>query len=304
MKTMVLRSGGYIFLILLGYFLKKKGIFQPKDKAILGNTLMYIFLPAAFVANFANYQGSINLIGFFFLGLIFNMIPIIVSWFVTRKRSGTDKALYMIESSGYNIGAFTTPVVGAMFPPQATVMSSIFDIGNSIFCTGGIYPFASKMTDGKAMENPIKIFFKRLLSSVPFDTYIIMLMISILGIKLPESINSIAAMIGAPAIIVTMIMIGISFEINIKKEELFDIVKIIAIRLAHSFLFAGIIWFLTPFQILEKEVLTICVFAPTTSISPNFCMMCGCNPKVYGAVSSLTVPISLLGFTILMSMFQ
>ena len=49
--------------------------------------------------------------------------------------------------------------------------------------------------------------------------------------------------------------------------------------------------------------LVLIVFAPITSLTPNFCSRCGCKPSVYGALSSITVPISLVAINVLMLFF-
>lgn len=300
MLEIVIKSVGYMIIIVLAYWLKAIGIFSTKDKDVLGKILMYITLPCAFIANFENFAKDNTMIYFFLIGFMVNVIMILVGFFISRKRDKNTIAMYMIECSGYNIGAFTTPFISSFLPGDALIAASLFDIGNCIMSVGGIYPLAkARIDERKSSDNLISNFFKKLFKSVPFDTYLIMLIISLVGIKMPSGINKIATMIGSPSIIITMIMIGITFEVKVHKEDLLDILKILIIRYVIGFLIGIIIWFTFDFSYLAKKVIIICILAPVTSISPNYCNLCRCRPSVYGAVSSLTVPISLIAFIIL-----
>lgn len=301
--SLMAKASGYMIIIGISYFLKCIGILSPEDKGLLGKVLMYITLPCAFIANFQSFTSEWTLIYYFFIGLIANLLMILVAKIVARKRSPHDRALFMVEGSGYNIGAFTTPFVGSFLPVSSTVISSIFDIGNSLICVGGIYPLAVGVIHEGKEGRVIYKFFKTLLKSVPFDTYIIMLLISLMGIRLPESVNQIAAMIGAPSIIITMIMIGITFEIQVSREDVFDILKILTIRYGSAFILGWFILNHMPFDDLAKKVILICLFAPVTSISTTYCHMLSLRPKVYGAISSLTVPISMVAFMIILKLF-
>ena len=302
MLKLITQSIGYITLITLSYILKRIGIFSKKDKDVLGKLLMYIMLPCAFVSNFSSFTKIKGIISFILIGLGANILLIITGRLMSRKKNNKDRAMYVIECSGYNIGAFTIPFVSSFLSESDVIVASLFDIGNSIMCIGGVYPLAKGFVEkiGSRKEN-IKTFLKNLFKSVPFDTYLIMLTISLLGMRLPEMVNSIAHTIGKSSIIITMIMIGIAFEINVSKEDILDIIKIIIIRYGVSLIIALMILKFFNFEDSIKKVLIISIMAPSTSISPTYCNLCKCNSKVYGAVSSLTVPISIAIFILIMT---
>ena len=303
MEQLIVKSCGYIFLIILGYMLKRMGIFDADTKSILGKLLLYITLPFAFIANFRSFQKDELLVCYFLIGFVTNIISIWCGRILCGHRECRDRAMYLIECSGYNIGAFATPIIGSMLPGQATVVSSMFDIGNSIMCIGGIYPLSRReiKEDKGNIREQIMFIVKNLFSSIPFDTYLVMLFISLAGIRLPSVVSDVAGDFGAPSIIITMIMIGISFEINVSKEDVSDIVKILALRYVLAVLFIIGIRMLPMLDEVQKQTLSICVFAPVTSISTTYCNMCGCKAQVYGAVSSISVIISMIIYVVLMS---
>ena len=301
MSDILVRSVGCMVLIGWGYGLKRIGILKKEYKEVLGKLLMYIILPAAFISNFSNFQKDQYLFIYFILGLGSNLIMVGISYLMAHNRPPEDKALYILEGSGFNIGAFTIPFISAFFAPAAVVITSLFDIGNSIMCTGGTFSLAKGfMSRDASGKGRIKEFSKNLISSIPFDTYIIMLVLSLAGVSLPYGVNRVCSMIGAPAIVVTRIMIGVTFEVELSLSEVGEILKVIVMRYGIGSIFGLMIWYGLPIPILAKQALVICVLAPSTSTAPTFCHLCGCRPSIYGAVSSLTVPLSLIADMVLL----
>lgn len=302
METLLVKSAGFLLLMALGYGGKRVGLFHPEDRYVLSKVMLYITMPCLFISFFRDFTPTASLVLMFVLGLAANLILCYTGLFFARNKSGEEKALYMLNCSGNNIGAYATPIIATLFPPAAVIATSMYDIGNSIMAAGGTYALAARYTDKeRSMRWPI--FFRRLFSSVPFDTYLIMLVLSLLGIRFPDPVYEIAGMIGAPTIILTMIMLGITFDIDIDRHDIGNIVSILAIRILGALAIATFAWYVLPLSQLEKMVLYFILLAPITSLTPNFCSLCGCKPSVYGALSSITVPLSLISINILMCFF-
>lgn len=303
MEDLFIKSIGFLLLIALGFGGKKVGLFRPEDRFVLSKVMLYITMPCLFISFFENFTPAPTLMLMFLLGISANLVLCYAGLFFARKKDGTEKALYMLNCSGNNIGAYATPIIATIFPPAAVIATSMYDIGNSIMAAGGTYALAARYTD-KERSMRWTIFFRRLFSSVPFDTYLIMLLLSLLHIQFPAPVYEVAGMIGAPTIILTMIMLGITFDIDIDRHDLGNIISILAIRLLGAFAIGTFAWFFLPLSQIEKIVLYFILFAPITSLTPNFCSQCGCKPSVYGALSSITVPISLIAINLLMIFFQ
>ncbi len=303
MEELLIKSAGFLLLIVLGFVGKKVGLFRLEDRFVLSKVMLYITMPCLFISFFKDFTPAPTLILMFVLGIGANLVLCYTGLFFARNKSGTEKALYMLNCSGNNIGAYATPIIASIFPPAAVIATSMYDIGNSIMAAGGTYALAARYTD-KERSMRWAVFFRRLFSSVPFDTYLIMLALSLLGIRLPEPVYEIAGMIGAPTIILTMIMLGITFDIDIDRHDLGNIVTILLIRLLGALAIATFAWYFLPLSQTEKMVLYLILLAPITSLTPNFCSQCGCKPSVYGALNSITVPISLIAINIMMMIFQ
>ena len=285
MEELLAKSAGFLLLIGLGFGGKKVGLFRVEDRFVLSKVMLYITMPCLFISFFEDFEPAPTLILMFVLGIAVNLILCYTGLFFARHKSGTEKALYMLNCSGHNIGAFAIPIIATLFPSAAVIATSMYDIGNSIMSAGGTYALAANYTD-KERGMRWSLFFRRLFSSVPFDTYLIMVVLSLLHVRFPAPVYEVAGMIGAPTVILTMIL------------------EILAIRLVGAFAIATFAWFFLPLSQLEKMVLYLILFAPIPSLTPNFCSKCGCKPSVYGALSSITVPISLIAMNIVMVFFQ
>lgn len=302
MEELLVKSAGFMLLIALGFAGKKVGLFHPEDRFVLSKIMIYITMPCLFISFFEDFTPSSTLFLMFVLGIIVNLILCYIGLFFARHKNGTEKALYMLNCSGHNVGAYATPIIATIFPPAAVIATSMYDIGNSIMAAGGVYALAARYTDREHAMH-WDLFFRRLFSSVPFDTYLIMLVLSLLGVHFPTAVYEVTGMIGAPTIILTMIMLGITFDVDIDKHDLSNILMILGIRIFGALVIGTCIWFFLPLTQLEKMVIYLVLFAPITSLTPNFCSRCGCKPSVYGALSSITVPISLVAINVLMLFF-
>ena len=58
---------------------------------------------------------------------------------LSRGRSAGERALYMLNLPSWNIGAFALPFLQSFLGEQAVMAACLFDVGNSIMCTGGSY---------------------------------------------------------------------------------------------------------------------------------------------------------------------
>ena len=53
MLDIIVRAGCFVAIIILGYFLKKVGVFKEQDFSVLSKVVMKITLPAAIVSSFS-----------------------------------------------------------------------------------------------------------------------------------------------------------------------------------------------------------------------------------------------------------
>ena len=73
---------------------------------------------------------------------------------------------------------------------MGSVTACMFDVGNSIMCTGGTYAFVAEYTaaSGSKKGMDLKSFAKRLITSPPLVAYVVMFILAVANIDTPPVI--------------------------------------------------------------------------------------------------------------------
>lgn len=287
----------FIFIIVTGYVLKKKGFFAAKDFYLISKIVIRITLPCAIISNFSNITMDNSLLFLCVLGLVANIVLVAMGYILNLHSDGERKAFDMVNLSGYNIGNFTLPFVQSFLGPVGFAATSLFDAGNAIMCTGATYTLASlaKGTGEKASPAGVA---RSLLSSLPFDAYVIMTTLAVLKISLPSVVVSYAATVGSANAFLALLMIGIGFEIHMEKDKLSRIIRLMVLRYGISLLFALAAFYLLPFPLAVRQAMTIVAFGPISSVAPAFTGRLGGDVELSSAVNSLSIVLSIITITI------
>lgn len=296
---MLLKAFAFIFIIILGYALKKAGFFSSKDYGLISKIVLNITLPAAVITSFSDFKMQSSLLIVVVLGFLCNIIPWIIGFWISRKRENGERAFFLINAPGYNIGCFTMPYVQNFLGAFGVIVTCMFDIGNAIMCTGGNYALTSAITAGE--KNTVKSIFKKLFSSIPFDTYVLLLLLGLLGISVPEKLASVTSVIGQANGFLAMLMIGIMFEIKIDFKHLRQMILALAIRYGCAAVFALLFFFAAPFSLEIRQVISIAVFSPVTSLAPIFTDKCKGDPALSSLTSSVSIIISITVITTMLT---
>ncbi|EMW6345611.1 AEC family transporter [Enterococcus faecium] len=140
-----------VFIILLGFVCRKKGIFSESVGKILSKVVLTVALPAlAFRAFMQDINTELLMQGINVLiwGLVIYIILILVSkpFFLSYKgdKQTTLRVLTIFGSTTF----FGTPIVSAIYGPVGVMYSSIFNIGYRIF----LYSYGYIKMSGLKME--------------------------------------------------------------------------------------------------------------------------------------------------------
>ncbi len=299
MLPVLFKAFTLIFIMALGYLLKRLRFFSPSSYTVVSKIVMNITLPAAIITGFASFVFQSSIIGVVFLGFLCNVLLLIMGYFVARKRDNRTKAYCMLNFPGYNIGAFTMPFVQSFLGPFGIVITSMFDAGNSIMCTGGSYAITSSVVGAKQRSRVFDSV-KKLLSSVPFDTYMIMLALSLFRIHMPSSVFVLSSTVGNANAFLAMLMIGMMFEMTAKPEYIRQVLLTLSIRYAFAISFALLFYFFMPYSLAVRRVLVIVVFAPLSILTPIFTEKSDGDPALSSLTGSLSILISIAIITMLL----
>ncbi|MBP1920857.1 putative permease [Youngiibacter multivorans] len=301
MLEILVKAGSYVLMIIIGYVMKRAGIFGREAVKILSNIILMVTLPAAVISSFANYNRQMSLAVLVLFGIFMNLLFIGIGYLSALRKSNTEKSFGIINYSGYNIGTFAMPYLQNFIGPMGIVVAVLFDTGNAIMTTGVTYAIASRFVSNAKFE--IAEFIRKVTSSVPFDIYVVMMLLYFMNIRLPWFIYEVAGNIGRANAFLSMFMIGIVFEIPKNLRQLGDVFKILLIRYSVSALASIILYSIPIFSLEVRQILIILLFSPVSGVNVISTLRCNADVEKSGAINSISIILSLIIMTLLIQVF-
>ena len=292
MQDILTRAGSFVAIILLGYFMKKIGVFKDEDFSVLSKVVIRVTLPAAIVTSFAGKQIDPALLSIVLLGMGGGIVYILIAFLINASSTKEKKAFEILNLPGYNIGNFTMPFVQSFLGPTGVIVTSLFDTGNAFVCLGGSFGVASMVKDGTRFS--VKRIVKALSRSVPFVTYILMMLLNLIQISLPDPIINFAQIIANGNAFLAMFMIGVGFKLGGDRSQIGQIVRILAIRYSVATVLALLFWFVLPFSAEIRMPLVILAFSPIGSAVPPFTAELKGDVGLSSAINSMAIIISIV----------
>ena len=299
MQDILIRAGYFVAIILLGFILRRVGLFKEGDFRVLSNITLKITLPASIVVSFAQMEINPSMLTITLMGFGGGVIYMLVALAVNAKASRELRAFDVLNLPGYNIGLFAMPFVQSFLGPVGVVTTSLFDTGNAFVCLGGAYGIASSIKAGKGFS--IGRILKALGTSVPFLSYIVMIILSLTGVRLPAVVLDFADIIKASNTFLAMLMIGVGLKISASWKQLGHILKIVLLRYAVAAALGAVFYFLLPFDLEIRKTLTLLAFAPIGAAVPAFTEELKADTGLSSAINSICIVCSIVIMTALMT---
>lgn len=303
MQAVFLKAGSFVLIILAGYLLKKAGLFKPVENRTIMKLILNVTLPAAVVTSFADYERDMALLSVFFLGFALNVLMAAIGYLAAGKQDGAGKAFNMINYSGYNIGTFAMPYLQSFLGSMGTIVACLFDSGNAVMCTGVTFAAASSLA-GEKNGRGMACFMKKLFRSVPFDTYLLMIILYMADFRFPAPVYEVTGAFAGGNAFLAMFMIGGALEFSRDSKKLRSIMKVLAIRYGTAVCLAAAFYYLLPFPLEIKRILMIIVFAPVSSMGVINTERLNGDVERAGIINSMSVLISLAVMTGLVSFWK
>ena len=292
MQDILMRAGCFIGIIVLGYALRRIGVFREEDFRVLSTIVVKITLPAAIVSSFNGKEINPAMLSIAVIGLGGGVIYITLAWLM-NKRAGKDaQAFAMLNSSGYNIGNFTLPFVQSFLGPVGVITTSLFDTGNACICLGGSYSVASMVKDGSSFS--VKRIVNKLIRSIPFLCYVVMIVTNLCHIPVPGVVFEFADIIAGANAFMAMLMIGVGFNLSGDKSQMGAILKILLVRYSVATGIGLGCFFLLPFALEVRQALLILAFSPIATAAPAFTAEMDGDVGLSSAVNSISIVVSIV----------
>uniref|UniRef100_UPI00403F7CD8 AEC family transporter n=1 Tax=Candidatus Enterococcus willemsii TaxID=1857215 RepID=UPI00403F7CD8 len=290
MEAILIQAVGLFLIILLGFFLKRVGLLSKADGTTLSVVIVNVTLPAVVIVNLAKLSMQADLVLFIIIGFVWSLVQIAIAWFASRKDSATIQQLYMYCASGFNIGNFTLPFVQG-FLPMGVPFISMFDMGNSIMLCGGTNIVVDRLVGNNTSFHPKQIAL-RLVRSIPFTCYLVMLCLRIVNITLPDSFLTMLQPVASANVFLSMFMIGLYLELRLPKSAVRDVVKLLSIRYGVGLAIIVAFYFL-PIPHLQKVILSLLAITPIPLFGVINSVLAGVKEEVVGFASSISFLLSL-----------
>ena len=301
MTTVLLTAFSFMLIILIGVFLHLGGILPESAGDIVKRILINVTLPCAIIINFSKIEVvGAEMLVMAALGIAVNVIMIVVGIIITKKKSREAKALNILCLPAYNIGAFCLPFVQSFLPALGSVAACMFDVGNSVMCTGATYAFASEYLSDSRAGFDLKSFAKRLFSSLPLVTYVLMFILSVAQFRLPRPFLSLIAPMAAANTFTAMLMIGLLLRFEFQRDYMGDICRILGVRHAAALALALVGYYVLPFDTVIRRTLVLISFAPISAVAPAYTGMCGGDEGKASAANSISILLSVIELTFLL----
>lgn len=292
MLDILLRAGSFIAIIVMGYLLKKIGFFKQEDFTVLSKIVIRITLPCAIITSFAGKSIDPALLSLSFIAIGCGITYIVIGFLINRNQSREQQSFEMLNLPGYNIGTFVIPFAQSFLGALGVIAVSLFDTGNAVICLGGAFSVAAMVKDGNGFS--VKRIVRALVRSVPFMTYMIMLLTNLLRLQVPGFIMSVADIGSSANAFMAMLMIGVGFKLELSdKKQVGTIVKLLAIRYSVATVFAFVFYFLLPFALEVRQALVILAFSPIGSAVPGFTEQLKGDVGLSSALNSFAMVISI-----------
>lgn len=100
MGQVLLKASAYVFVIALGYALKKLHFFGPNDYKLIMKIVLNITTPAAVITNFASFDFDVSLLYVTLLGLLCNLVMWGLGALFALRRGRGERILYPLNFPG------------------------------------------------------------------------------------------------------------------------------------------------------------------------------------------------------------
>ena len=290
MENALLTVASLTAIIILGVIMPRVIEVPQSFIDILSKIVFNITVPCAIFYAFVTSEFNPSLILLVAVGFICTFIPWFAAMLITWREDNDRRVFMMCNISGYNIGNFVLPFALAIFPQHTIVAICLFDAGNSLMINGGIYPFTSALVEkGTSLAGRIVLALKRLIKSVPFDLYALLVILAVAGIQIPEQ----------AATFVAMLLLGLIGNFSIDHGKIGQLVGITVCRFALSAILCVAVFLLIPFDFETRLVVAAMLWAPAAGLGPVFTMWLKGDAGLAGLSNVITVVAGVVAMTVL-----
>ena len=291
-----------IFIISLGYILKRGNIIKEKDGEGLSRIIFNLTLPSIIIVTFSDITLESSLFLLIFIGFLYGVLIGFFGLFVFRKKQRNIKGMLGMMVPGLNIGLFAYPLVEAIFGKEGITYFGMLDVGNAFIVFGLSYLIGSFYS-----KEDVKLDFKTVVTkmskSIPLMTYIIVVIINLIGLTLPSVIVDVADIISGANMPLSLLLLGIYLNFSFDKSYVKLMLQYLGLRYGVGLLLGVLCFFVFPFDEMFKYTVLLGFLLPTSMSVLPYSVEFEYNQKFVGTLSNLTIIISFILLWLLANLF-
>ena len=291
-----------ILIISLGYILKRGNIIKEKDGEGLSRIIFNLTLPSIIIVTFSDITLESSLFLLIFIGFLYGVLIGFFGLFVFRKKQRNIKGMLGMMVPGLNIGLFAYPLVEAIFGKEGITYFGMLDVGNAFIVFGLSYLIGSFYS-----KEDVKLDFKTVVTkmskSIPIMTYIIVVIINLIGLTLPSVIVDVADIISGANMPLSLLLLGIYLNFSFEKSYVKLMLQYLGLRYGVGLLLGVLCFFVFPFDEMFKYTVLLGFLLPTSMSVLPYSVEFEYNQKFVGTLSNLTIIISFILLWLLANLF-
>jgi predicted permease len=184
------------------------------------------------------------------------------------------------------------PFAQSFLGPIGVIVTSLFDTGNAMITLGTALGVAKSVKEGSGFS--VGRIVRALSRSIPFLTYIVMMILCLLHLSPPGIVMSVAQTIAGGNAFLAMLMIGVGFHLEANRSQLGAVFKVLSVRYGVAAVLALVYYFLLPFDLEARQALVILAFAPISTATPGFTGDLGEDVGLSSAINSFSIIFSII----------
>jgi len=291
MLTPFLKILPILLIFALGYFLKQRKFFEPKDADLFLKLNFLVGAPSLVLLSISTIKLDSNLILIPVAAMLIVLVTFFVSWLCGHRLLTLNRGelgVLLVGTMIVNTG-FTIPFIASAFGNEGLARIILFDFGSELVGITLAYYLACRYGNNSQsnLESIKKVFLSPLFLALILGAFL-----NVLQIKMPEVIVTTLERLGGILVPLVILSLGIRFSPHIHKFK--EVMFGILVRMGGGLLLGLLLVFLFNLKGLSGVVTVITAASPIGYMVLTFSSMEKLDEEYAASLVSLSVLIGLI----------
>lgn len=293
MLEIVARALSLVAIVGIGFGIKRLGWAKASDFGLFSKIVLTVTLPCALFTSFNDYHLEYALLGLTLLAFCLNVAQQLIGYLLNARQGRRAQAFAVLNYGSYNIGAFASPYLSGFMGPHAMIYATLFDFGGAFSSAGVAYGWGMSLASDSGKHGWRELV-RTLAGSPIFVTYVALLTMRLLDLRLPDPVITFTSIVGAANPFLAMLMIGIGLELRLHKERYLAAARILAVRYVFATAAAIACWSLLPLPKDARLVVVMILFAPIASMMAVFTGRARLDVELSAFMTSVSIVVGIV----------